>query len=114
MNSAKTTGNCHRCTTGRKVDSWGSAPKVAEFGPNSATSNQTLDPTVPYDPELADPDARHYQGLKRPVLQEASLISGLTLRDTRNLGHLPTRHRPGHTQRPCILTLTARAAPPFG
>ena len=57
---------------------------MAEFGPNSATSNQTLDPTVPYDPELADPDARHYQGLKRLVLQEASLISGLTLRDTRN------------------------------
>ena len=38
---------------------------------------------VPYDPELADPDARHYRRLKRLVLQEASLISGLTLRDTR-------------------------------
>ena len=39
---------------------------------------------VPYDPELADPASRHCRHLKRLVLQEASLISALTLRETRH------------------------------
>ena len=53
-------------------------------------------------------DARHYRRLKRLVLQEASLISGLKPQSNPPfLGHLPTGRRPGHTPRPCVLTLAA-------
>ena len=43
---------------------------------------------VPYDPEVANPAARHYRRLKRLTLQEASRLSGLPLKEPRHPWHI--------------------------